>query len=184
MSKLGAILAALVAQTEGNHPPCPASTTLKSGLRATAAVRSTDQQTVLLLSRTPSTPPSHKEAEVCADHLGWAHPVITSYTSRGGKPCLMVVRGGDQPETSTQQSAGTCTHQFEMTAHVNLGPSGSAFGYTCKRCGATASKSDQKRLKRDGGGWQRHLDYNGEAVNAATFNQLVKCGPVPVGRPA
>lgn len=128
MSKLGFILTDLVTRAEAKRPPCPTSTVLKSGLKI-AAYQTAQGHPCLSLTRTASQKPSQKEAEVCADHLGWAGARIVSSSTRAGLPCLLVWPAPVTPAPAP--TCGTCDHwtptspsmgecQLGWEAHDNL----------------------------------------------------------------
>lgn len=107
MSKLGVILTQLVNRAERNRPPCSASTELKSGLKVTAHPTSTGLA-ALSLTRTETTPPSQKEAEVCADYLGWTDRQIANGHTRLGWPCLLIWRMRPAKEPAPVQPGEVC----------------------------------------------------------------------------
>ena len=128
MSKLGLILTNLVTRSQAERPPCPVSTVLKSGLKV-AAYQTAQGHPCLSLTRTVTQKPSQKEAEVCADHLGWVNPRIVSSTTRSGLPCLLVWPA--QEALTVAPTCGTCDHwtptspsmgecQLGWEAHDNL----------------------------------------------------------------
>ena len=86
MSKLSFTLQNLIAGAQVDHP---ATTRLPSGLNVTARL-TREGRRCLSLTRTETQAPSQKEAEVCADHLGWVNARIVTATTRSGKPCLLV----------------------------------------------------------------------------------------------
>lgn len=118
MSKLGVVLTNLVNRAEGHRPPCSASTELKSGLKVTAHPTSTGLA-VLSLTRTETTPPSQKEAEVCADHLGWTERQIANGHTRLGWPCLLIwrTRPADAPQEPAKEAAPVQTDEVCATCH-------------------------------------------------------------------
>lgn len=128
MSKLGFILQHLV---DGAQVDRPATTRLPSGLNVTARL-TREGLRCLSLTRTETQKPSEKEAQVCADHLGWKEVQIVSSTTRTGKPCLLVwPNEKKKTAASASPTCGSCDHwtptspsmgecQLGWEAHDNL----------------------------------------------------------------
>ena len=116
MSRLGFILQNLMA---GAQVDCPATTRLPSGLNVTARL-TREGMRCLSLTRTETQKPSQKEAEVCADHLGWVGARIITATTRSGRPCLLVFESWPavQPPEPEPTPLPTLTPEQRET-HIN-----------------------------------------------------------------
>ena len=105
MSRLGHLLTRLLSEAASDPTGKAASFTLGSGLRVTAFYLS-DASPAVMLTRTPTVPPSRREAQTCANHLGWDGALISTRRTRRGWPCLVVWRP-HQPQVNTDnQNAG------------------------------------------------------------------------------